>query len=295
MRNMKISTEKLAQICGVSQGTVDRALNDRDGISKETKQKIIDAAIKYGYRPLRDKGLCGHIGIVIFDLNNEYLTTLVTELEAELRCLGYCSTVMFSHFDQEYEIECIKKLYISGVDGIILFSVNSGESFVNFITSISIPVVCVGNKIDGIPYVGIDDRAAMRSMVKYVAEKNYEKIIYFSPALEYPDAFAQILRYKGFLDVMAKKSNFSVATKLDQISITENQKTAIICSTDYYALKVYFSGIKSDIFGFDNIKMIEKYSLPIKSVDYSVKEIAKGAVKQVISNNKADIIVRYKI
>ena len=42
MRNMKISTAQLAKMCGVSQGTVDRALNNRTGISKKTKDMIID-------------------------------------------------------------------------------------------------------------------------------------------------------------------------------------------------------------------------------------------------------------
>ena len=40
MRSMKISTAQLARICGVSQGTVDRALNNRNGISDKTKKMI---------------------------------------------------------------------------------------------------------------------------------------------------------------------------------------------------------------------------------------------------------------
>lgn len=37
--------------CGVSEGTVDRALNDREGIKKETKEKILKVAKELGYRP----------------------------------------------------------------------------------------------------------------------------------------------------------------------------------------------------------------------------------------------------
>ena len=46
-----ITACELAKICGVSQGTVDRALNNRAGISNATKKKILDAAARYGYLP----------------------------------------------------------------------------------------------------------------------------------------------------------------------------------------------------------------------------------------------------
>ena len=47
----KMSTAKLAEICGVSQGTVDRALNNRGGIKPETRDRILRIAKEYGYRP----------------------------------------------------------------------------------------------------------------------------------------------------------------------------------------------------------------------------------------------------
>lgn len=40
MKNLNISTSALSKICGVSQGTVDRTLNNRPGIKLSTKQKF---------------------------------------------------------------------------------------------------------------------------------------------------------------------------------------------------------------------------------------------------------------
>ena len=50
MRHMRITTAELSKICRVSQGTVDRALNNRSDISAETKKRIIGVAKQYGYR-----------------------------------------------------------------------------------------------------------------------------------------------------------------------------------------------------------------------------------------------------
>lgn len=77
MKRNGISTVQLAKICGVSQGTVDRALNDRVGISRETKEKILCAAREYKYRPnIHARSVASGksmlVGIVVFDLKNQY-------------------------------------------------------------------------------------------------------------------------------------------------------------------------------------------------------------------------------
>ena len=76
-RFSNITTTQLARICGVSQGTVDRALHNRGEINAETKQKILTVAKEYGYVPslqisgaTKDRSML--IGVVLFDLYNEY-------------------------------------------------------------------------------------------------------------------------------------------------------------------------------------------------------------------------------
>ena len=46
-----ISSIGLAKLCELSQGTVDRALHNRPGISAATRQRILDLAKKHEYRP----------------------------------------------------------------------------------------------------------------------------------------------------------------------------------------------------------------------------------------------------
>ena len=69
----KISSTEIAKICGVSQGTVDRALNNRNGISPQTKEKILSVAKEFGYRPnIHTRCMAGGkshlIGVVILTL-----------------------------------------------------------------------------------------------------------------------------------------------------------------------------------------------------------------------------------
>jgi LacI family transcriptional regulator len=51
MKNKRSGIPLIAELAGVSIGTVDRALHGRAGINDETRQKVLDIAKKIGYRP----------------------------------------------------------------------------------------------------------------------------------------------------------------------------------------------------------------------------------------------------
>ena len=298
MNHLKITTAELAKICEVSQGTVDRALNNRADIKAETKQKILSVAKQYGYREYIDSHrvdkTAGQIGIIVFNLHNEYFSNLIMETEYILRNLGYSAVIMMTHYDKQYEIECIRNMYNMGVKGIILCSVNSGNEFDNYLKMFDTPIVAVGNNIGSVPYVGIDDFAAMRDMTVKLLSEGYTNLIYFSPALKYADAYAQRLRYEGFLSA-ASDINHTVITNIDEIMESYEDKTAIICSTDYYAFQVYVKSKSVKIVGFDNLDVIEKYKLNIDSVGYSVSKIARLAVDIIVCNKNKGVIVNHSI
>ena len=298
MNHLKITTAELSKICGVSQGTVDRALNNRSGINAETKKRIISVAKQYGYRKYVDsKGeneIVGQIGIIVFNLNNEYFSKLIMEAERILRSLGFSAVIMMTHYDKQYEIECIRNLYNMGVHGIILCSVNRGSEFDNYLKLFDTPIVAVGNNIASVPYVGIDDFSAMRDMTEKVLADGYTDLIYFSPALKYSDAYAQKLRYEGFLSAASGRM-YKTVTCIDEIAEYYNDKTAIICSTDYYAFQIYTKVKNAKIVGFDNLDAIEKYKMNIDSVGYSVQEIAKLAVDVIVNRENRGVIVNHSI
>ncbi len=298
MNHLKITTAELSKICGVSQGTVDRALNNRADINSETKKRIVSIAKRYGYRKYIDSDAenksVGQIGIIVFNLKNEYFSKLITETEFILRELGFSAVIMMTHYDKRYEIECIRNMYNMGVQGIILCSVNSGSEFINYLNLFDIPIVAVGNNIGSVPYVGIDDFCAMRDMTEKLLAEGYTDLIYFSPALKYKDAYAQESRYEGFLNAVSDRK-YTLVTDIDQIEECYNDKTAVICSTDYYAFQVYFKAKNAKIVGFDNLDAIKQYKLNIDSVGYSVSEIARLAIDIIVGKKSGNFTVAYKI
>ena len=51
MKTTRSGIPRIAELAGVSIGTVDRALHGRPGINDETRQRVLDIAKKIGYRP----------------------------------------------------------------------------------------------------------------------------------------------------------------------------------------------------------------------------------------------------
>ncbi|MEV0233411.1 LacI family DNA-binding transcriptional regulator [Nonomuraea sp. NPDC050786] len=76
----------MAALAGVSRQTVTRALNDMDGINDETKQRVLEATKRLGYRPSRfARSLVARektrtLGLVVSSFRNPYYTEIAGEL-----------------------------------------------------------------------------------------------------------------------------------------------------------------------------------------------------------------------
>ena len=304
MKNTRISTTKIAEICGVSQGTVDRALNNRKGISPKTKEKILKIAKEYGYRPnIHASSIAGGksqiIGVVVFDLNNPYFSDVLMNVEGYCTSLGYSTVVMFTDKDYEKEIRCIENLYHMSVDGIILCPVNSGIEYENYLLSLNIPIVTIGNKLSGIPYIGIDNKLAIKDVVMSLQEKGYKKLIYIKPNLVQRNTFAQTERLDSFSTNCEKVKMDFVITDMDHVEkeLSINNSCALVCPTDIYASKLLrvTQKYKAGIIGFDNLRLIDELELQLDSISYDIALTAQKAVNYIVNKTPITDSIPHKI
>ena len=304
MKRNGISTIRIAEICGVSQGTVDRALNNRKGINPKTKEKILAVAKEYGYRPnIHARSIAGGksmlIGVVVFDLNNQYFSDILTNIQRYCSLKSYSTVIMFTDKERQKEIECIKSLYHMSVDGIVICPCSQGVEYENYLLSLDIPIVTIGNKLDRIPYVGIDNMLSMRETVEYVLSRGYEKLIYVKPSLQEHNTSAQTERLNSFYDVCR---NHAVEYAVTDIYNAENEinsqkATAFICPTDLYAIKLMPLAPKYQvgIIGFDNIRLIDELSLPLDSVAYDINATAKRVTEYIIDGKSIFTPVQHRL
>ena len=291
----KMSTAKLAEICGVSQGTVDRALNNRGGIKPETRDRILRIAKEYGYRPNiqsfnRATGKSGVIGIVIQETHNSANSDLLMRFSKYCHENNYSMVVMFSYSNRDEEKRCVESLYCMQVDGILLCPINDDEEYVNWLLSLKIPIVTIYNKLKSIPFVGIDDVKVFEHIVDYVCSKGYKKLLYLGG--NYRRLTGGIDRKEGF-KIGAEKHGVEyefVNEEEAKSRLYEKSKTALICEADVYALSLV--GIakkaKAGIIGVDDSAIIEKAGIKLDSVVYDMSDMIKTAANYIMGKNKMD-------
>lgn len=305
MRNRSISTTQLAKICGVSQGTVDRALNNRSGINANTKEKVLRVAKLYGYRPKTQAktvsdGKSRLIGVVVFNLDNPYFSDILTRIEKMCSKNGYSTVVMFTHMNAKREIECIDNLYHMNVDGIVISPVNSGEEFENYLLSLELPIVTIANRLERIPYIGIDNSAAMRDTVKYVLDKGYDRLIYVKPDLNNSDfSFAQKERLNAFCESLNDRGIEFAITEVESAEneLSPYKRNAFICANDFSAIRLFSVAKehKAGIIGFDNVDFIDLFKFELDSVSYDIKATVSAVMDYLINGKLNETAIASEI
>lgn len=305
---MTITTKEIAAICGVSIGTVDRALHDRAGIKAETKEKILKVAKELGYRPhllarsLR-QGKTMTIGVVVFDLDNQFFSQLVTAIEAKAWELGYFVYLTMTDGDPKEEMEYLDSLSGLKVDGIIIFPVNGGMKFAQFLKSLKTPIVTIGNRVaKTFPFIGMRDKQAIKDAVTYIAARGYRHIIYVSPPLAYKgtkNIYSVEERLAGYREGLKETPSLhkpvvirekTYLKLLDEILLHE-RRTAILCSSDIYALEILnylrTKGLNVPenvgLMGFDNINVLKYVTPSLATIAYPIKKMGIKAVDCLMS------------
>ena len=285
----KITTTQLARICGVSQGTVDRALHNRDGINALTRERILRVAREYDYIPSiqSDSGSNSMlIGVVLFDLYNEFFSKLAMSIVEAARQFGYSVIFQFSGKEEKREKEALEYFDYIGVDGIILFSVGSdSEEYSNYLHSFKKPLALIGNRMFELPFIGIDDTTAMYELTRKLSEQSFDgDLVYYAPILrkELHTVNAQRLRLNGFLRAVTELGkSHRIVTEAETLS----DFGGIVCATDHYAVRAlkHLGYPKNTVIaGFDNISLLKSIPCRILTVEYSTDRIAEGCINYIL-------------
>ncbi|WP_195572243.1 LacI family DNA-binding transcriptional regulator [Paenibacillus sp. 1001270B_150601_E10] len=321
----KITSKQIAEQCGVTRGTVDRALNNRPGIKAETRARILKAAEELGYRPdylgqSLVKGETKTLGMLTFDMHNPIFAQLYHAFEDVARQHGYFVYLALTHKDKHVEQLHIHHLMDRRVDGLALNPINEGEAFVSFLHQTRTPIVTYGNRVSRhIPHVWINDQRAVQEAVQYMAAKGYQHILYVSPPLQYEgteniDVPKQ--RYVGLQAALQQLPSMSCTVLREKHYIKDliellpslSKKTAILCTSDIFALEIlkilkqpYISvPDQIGIMGFDNIGMLEYVEPALTTVDYTIEEIGRSLAETLIQQIQgvqvnADIVIPHRI
>jgi LacI family transcriptional regulator len=315
---MACTIKDIAAACGVSEGTVDRALNNRCGIKEETKHKILQVAKELDYQPNHlarclATGSTYTIGVVCINLSNNFFSLLIEEIEAIAKENGYFINLILTHNDPVRELEGIKYLARRKVDGLIIFPVGIGKEYEKELKTLNVPIVTVYNRISSaFTHVDVDCRQVMRNAVSYIVQKGYKRVIYMDIGIQRLRAkginiYSLEERRSGYLDGIKDEilediifEDFNADEIIRLIKCEEAGKAAVLCPFDNMAIRVLNlfkeRGIKvpeqAGIMGFDNIDMLKVISPRIQSVDCGIRNLGRKAFSILLRQINNDDTVR---
>ncbi|MCY6958611.1 LacI family DNA-binding transcriptional regulator [Clostridium brassicae] len=150
----KITIKDLAKATNVSIGTIDRALNNRPGISEKTKSKVLKVAKEMGYevnkvaQSLSRKPI--KIGCILPG-NSDYFFPEVESgiIDAQKSLIDYNVEILCiktKKLGSKSEIKYIQEVMKKGIDGLAIFPQHRTEmnNIINEIVNNNIPVVTIG-------------------------------------------------------------------------------------------------------------------------------------------------------
>ena len=154
-----ITAKEIAKKLNVSATAVSMALNNRPGVSTDTRKRIIDEAEKSGYdftRLALKKNKGGDVYCIIYRAHNAILnyapifSELTDGMEQECRKKGYRLKTLQIYEKTDDVQKCIEDLSVSGCTGIILLGTEITAAVCKQFQQLSLPVVLLDAYFDSV-------------------------------------------------------------------------------------------------------------------------------------------------
>jgi len=144
----------VAREVGVSMMTVSRVINDKDDVSPATRQRVLEAIERLGYRPSGiARGLATHhtgtLGLVIPDVANPFFAEVARGVEQIAYAEGYNVFLCNTDEDPERELDVLGSLEEKRVDGIVLCSSRLDSVDLQLLVNANPAVVLINRRVDG--------------------------------------------------------------------------------------------------------------------------------------------------
>jgi DNA-binding LacI/PurR family transcriptional regulator len=186
-----ISLRTLGEYLNLSPATISLVLNNAPGVKsipQETRDRVIEAAAKFDYRPsffarsLR-KRRTYTVGVLVPELKDNYATQILAGLEELLMEEGYFYLIASHRRKPDLIAEYARLLMDRAVEGFILIDTLLDKS-------LPLPAAAVAGhrKIDGVTNVVLDQRRAAEQELRHLYQLGHRKIAFMRGVSHSSDA-----------------------------------------------------------------------------------------------------------
>ena len=157
---MSITMKEIAFLCDVSRGTVDRVLNNRGHVRKETAEKVRTVAVAMGYRtdiasyPFRENEKNFRIGMLINSEGHSYYSDILNSMLSTIKRFQKYGIIgiakISSCFDIDQQLMLLEELQEEEIDALVITPANHPriKERLQLLSKTGIPIVLVSSLLD---------------------------------------------------------------------------------------------------------------------------------------------------
>lgn len=307
MNKQKVSMADIAELADVSKMTVSRVLNNRPGVSEDTRQRILEAANKLGYTlqsqsPMDDSQV---VALLIPNHPTLYLGEILSGLSTAAEQLN-CGLMLYtqSMFNQAaHPDNNLSPLRTGLVDGVVMVVPRNFEDIVSSLNRYELPYVIIDHRSETPDEASVTatNRKGMLEATRYLMALGHRRIGFITGRMDIACSHDRLQGYREGLDEVGldydaslvlegdflQASGFQQATNLLEL---ENRPTAILVSNDMMAfgaleaVRVMGLTIGRDvsIIGFDDVFLSSQTYPPLTTVRQPLGDMGEVALDMLV-------------
>jgi LacI family repressor for deo operon, udp, cdd, tsx, nupC, and nupG len=305
-RSTPATITDVARELGMSIATVSRALSRPELLRPATRERVMGAVERLGYRPnLMARGLRqGQAHAILFVAPNlsPFFLEIFAGAEAVTRDSQFSLLFGNSNGDLDRVQHFFDQVASGKADGIILLTGVAPDAYASGERQLP-PLITVLERLPGaaVPVVHTDHFAGAQDIVRYLVELGHRRIAHIAGIRRVPSAIRRLEGYRAALAAaglpapaeLIATGDFTTssgAAAMTHLMALSQPPTAVFCSNDemaYGAIRAAFKmGLSVpehvSVAGFDDQNLAEFYNPPLTTVNIPRHELGRRAAQELL-------------
>lgn len=313
-----VTLNDIAKMANVSKSTVSRYLNN-GSVSQKTKEKLDKIVQETGYQPnIMAQSLkatrSNMVGVIIPRYDSPSTNQLLKGLDAVAYPKNIQLVITNSNLDIQRTKQNLALLQRQNLGAIILSATEIDEELEAQIKLSKIPVLLVGQKLEGNPSFIFQDYEAGKAIGQHAIDLGHRELLFVG--VTEADYAVGVLRKKGFYDVAEKnganvtfiETEFSRSYNYEKAHdyLPKTKATYIAAATDHIAIGISNASAELkktipdelSLSGFGGYSVTQNVFPHITTVDYpfyNMGEIVMEQVIQVLDGHDIEILTELPV
>jgi LacI family transcriptional regulator len=303
----RVGIREVATAAGVSVASASVAINGRAGVSEQTRQRVLQAAQRLGYRAnpqaqaLR-RGRTTTYALVVRNFSNPFFIDVISGAEEVAAEAGATLLVVDSHYSLDRERRHVAAMADRQCAGLAIAPVGPGDGLAQWVSlRPGLPAVALNataEGVDGVTRVCPDNRQAVGLPMRRLAEFGHVRVGFLSAPrglLADPDRLREFRRQARRLGIQGRvlHSPLTIDGVRDTVLTAfarPEPPTAIITNSDYTAHGVYMAsrrlslpiGSGLSVVGHDDLPTSELLDPPLTTLHLDRRAMGRALMQRLL-------------